>query len=102
MTKDESQRELEKLRAEVAQLKAAKQEQAAQTAQAQQLAEEQAVQESITEETVSAEPESQETVNEQAQVDELMALLGKEIKDLPTVTTLAVFSLGLLMGRYLR
>ena len=105
MATGESQSELEKLRAEIAQLKAAKEEQAAQEAQeaqARQLAQEQAIQESISQETVSVDPESQESVNEQAQVNELMELLGKEIKDLPTVTTLAVFSLGLLMGRYLR
>ena len=37
-----------------------------------------------------------------SQLDELAALLEHEIRDLPTITCLAVFSLGILMGRLLR
>ena len=42
-------------------------------------------------------PEEQKT-----QLEELGELLHAEIRDLPTITTLAVFSLGILMGRLLR
>ena len=39
---------------------------------------------------------------EHSQLDELLELLEAEIKDLPTITCLIVFSLGILMGRFLR
>lgn len=38
----------------------------------------------------------------QSQMDKLLAQLEDEIRDLPTITTLAVFSLGVLFGRLLR
>ena len=38
----------------------------------------------------------------QGQMDKLLAQLEHEIRDMPTVTTLAVFSLGVLFGRLLR
>ena len=38
----------------------------------------------------------------QSQMDKLLAQLEHEIRDLPTITTLAVFSLGVLFGRLLR
>jgi hypothetical protein len=39
---------------------------------------------------------------DKSQLEELAELLQTEIKDLPTVTCLAVFSLGILMGRLMR
>ena len=36
------------------------------------------------------------------QIEELIKLLQDEIRDMPAVTTLAVFALGVLMGRLLR
>ena len=36
------------------------------------------------------------------QFEELVTLLQDEIRDMPAVTTLAVFALGVLMGRLLR
>ena len=38
----------------------------------------------------------------QTQIDKLLEQLETEIRDLPTITTLAVFSLGVLFGRLLR
>lgn len=35
-------------------------------------------------------------------MDKLLAQLEDEIRDMPTITTLAVFSLGVLFGRLLR
>lgn len=37
-----------------------------------------------------------------SQMDKLLAQLEDEIRDMPTITTLAVFSLGVLFGRLLR
>ena len=39
---------------------------------------------------------------QQSQLEELGDLLQAEIRDLPTITCLAVFSLGILMGRLMR
>ena len=36
------------------------------------------------------------------QLEELGSLLQQEIRDLPTITCLSIFSLGILMGRLLR
>ena len=38
----------------------------------------------------------------QSQMDKLLSQLEHEIRDLPTITTMAVFSLGVLFGRLLR
>jgi hypothetical protein len=38
----------------------------------------------------------------QGHMDKLLAQLENEIRDMPTITTLAVFSLGVLFGRLLR
>jgi type II secretory pathway component PulM len=95
MSKDETARELEKLRADVAALSDARREAAAKPAEPQ----------SVTEEAPTAEhlateadiPEVQKT-----QLEELGDLLQAEIRDLPTITCLTVFSLGILMGRLMR
>jgi hypothetical protein len=38
----------------------------------------------------------------QGHMDKLLAQLEHEIRDMPAITTLAVFSLGVLFGRLLR
>ena len=95
MNNDETARELEKLRADVAALSDARREAAAQPT-----------------ETPSTEPEpipgEMEAVDEvvteeqKSQLEELGELLQADIRDLPTITCLTVFSLGILMGRLMR
>ena len=104
MTDENMHEELEQLRAEVAELadsRASKKKAEAQS------------------ETTPVEPQAKETnddidIVEQArattaddpeltsQFDQLIEHLEHEIKDLPAITTLAVFSLGVLFGRLLR
>ena len=97
MTDDSMQKELEQLRAEVAALSAAGRQGAApaDTHQPAQPAVEQAGAA-----TGAAEPVLPEEVKDQ--MSEFMELLEAEVRDLPTITCLAVFSLGILMGRWLR
>lgn len=52
-----------------------------------------------------AEPEPESSEAEQTikqHIDDLMKLLQEEIHDMPALPTLAVFMLGVLVGRYLR
>ncbi len=104
MADKDMHKELEQLRAEVATLSAAR--------TSKQVAEAQS-------DTAPNEPQPTETddlsgiiENAQAataddaelksQFDQLFEQLEQEIKDLPAITTLAVFSLGVLFGRLLR
>ena len=95
MSNDETARELEKLRADVAALSDARREAAAQPAETP---------------TAAAEPIPDEmkagdevvTEEQKSQLEELGELLQAEIRDLPTITCLTVFSLGILMGRLMR
>ena len=104
MTAEDMHKELEQLRAEVAALSAARASKQAAEAQP---------------DTPSIEPQTPETdeisgIIENAQTavaddaelkgqfDQLFEQLEHEIKDLPAITTLAVFSLGVLFGRLLR
>ena len=49
------------------------------------------------------EPESSENAHTiKQQIEDLMKLLQEEIQDMPAMPTLAVFMLGVLVGRYLR
>lgn len=103
MTGEDMHKELEQLREEVAALSAARASRQAAEATPEPTAGSQA-----------PEPEEVEDVIEQAkaavaadveigsQFDQLFEQLEHEIKDLPAVTTLAVFSLGVLFGRLLR
>ena len=93
MSKDETARELEKLRADVAALSDARREAAAEPAEPAPAPSERAPAAQV----VDSLPEEQKT-----QLEELGDLLQQEIKDLPTITCLAVFSLGILMGRLMR
>ncbi len=95
MSKDETARELEKLRADVAALSDVRREAAAKPADSQTVVEEAPAAEIATGD--AAVPEEQKT-----QLEELGDLLQAEIRDLPTITCLTVFSLGILMGRLMR
>lgn len=96
MSRDETALELEKLRADVAALSDARREAA------------EAPEPPAATEPRGAEPPRNESAGaeiderEQSQLEELGALLEQEIRDLPTITTLAVFTLGILMGRLMR
>ena len=95
MSKDETARELEKLRADVAALSDARKEAAARPAEPTPAVEEApAASVAVGDAAV---PEEQKT-----QLEELGDLLQAEIRDLPTITCLTVFSLGILMGRLMR
>lgn len=114
MLQDETMAALEQLQREVAQLKASQQKAQHQvTPEPEVSADTQESSSTTTQHTphievddstadIHAHPNAAKPIDEQAQLDELMGLLSKEVKELPTITTLAVFSLGLLMGRYLR
>ena len=94
MSNDETARELEKLRADVAALSDARRQDATKPAEAPASPAEPATEPAQIELAI---PEEQKS-----QLEELGELLQAEIRDLPTITTLAVFSLGILMGRLLR
>ena len=95
MAGDDTARELEKLRADVAALSEARREDAAKAAEAPRAPEPAAVEE-------AAAVEASITDEQRSQLEELGDLLQQEIRDLPTITCLAVFSLGILMGRLMR
>ena len=95
MSKDETARELEKLRADVAALSDTRREAAAKPAEPKPFVEEVAAAERLAGEADI--PEVHKT-----QLEELGDLLQAEIRDLPTITCLTVFSLGILMGRLMR
>ena len=90
MSNRETARELDRLRADIAALQEAKRE-------AKPKAEPPPAEPPVAEAPAPVLPEEQKS-----QLEELGDLLQAEIEDLPTITTLAVFSLGLLMGRLLR
>ena len=94
MNKEETALELEKLRADVAALSEARQTDAERAADKQQF-------------QSAAAPESTESLAEipdeqRSQLEELGDLLQQEIRDLLTITCLAVFSQGILIGRLMR
>ncbi len=95
MSKDETARELEKLRADVAALSDARREAAAKTEEPQPVVAEALAADHSS--SGSEVPDDQKT-----QLEELGDLLQAEIRDLPTITCLTVFSLGILMGRLMR
>ena len=105
MSKDDVERDLAQLRAEVAALSAVRKESVATpTASAPPSPTADAADSSQTsaesETGVAGRAEAAEP--EHSQLDELLELLESEFKDLPTITCLIVFSLGILMGRFLR
>ena len=94
MSGDETARELEKLRADVAALSDARRQDAATSADS-----ETGSADAPAEPALADIPISEE---QKTQLEELGDLLQAEIRDLPTITCLAVFSLGILMGRLMR
>jgi len=89
MSNEDMQAELEQLRKQVAELSAARKQQQA----------EPPPQEEETPEVAG--PEEVEPAVK-GQVEELLKLLQDEVRDMPAITTLTVFALGILMGRFLR
>lgn len=101
---DDMQKELEQLRAEVAALSAARASKNANDDQPDNPADEHQLAEAdevngIIENAKAAVADDPAL---KGQFDQLFEHLEQEIKDLPAITTLAVFSLGVLFGRLLR
>jgi len=94
MSNEETARELEKLRADVAALSDARRETASRPAEPLQTEAAPVEEEHLLDDLIPPEQKSQ--------LEELGELLQEEIRDLPTITCLAVFSLGILMGRLMR
>lgn len=93
--------ELEKLRAEVAALRAAKGKAAAESKRPDEAAAESAAPSS--DEPRAEEPDDHVPDDHiKGQLEELTDLLEAEIRDLPTITCLAVFTAGILLGRFMR
>ncbi len=93
MAGDDTARELEKLRADVAALSEARREDSAKAAEPSP---------DPAPAPESAPAELALPAEQRSQLEELGDLLQQEIRDLPTITCLAVFSLGILMGRLMR
>ena len=104
MADDDMNKELEQLRAEVAALSAARASKQAAEAQSEKSPVEPPA--SDADDADGIIEQAREAVAENAELkgefDQLFEHLEQEIKDLPAVTTLAVFSLGVLFGRLLR
>jgi hypothetical protein len=95
MADDETGRELEKLRAEMSALADARREVASAPVETPPVAA------AAVEESATADDTESSTANK-TQFEELGDLLQAEIRDLPTITCLTVFSLGIIMGRLMR
>ena len=102
MSKDDVERELARLRAEVAALSAARKESAAAPAPPPPVADATASTETDAPPETDAADGAQAAEPEHPQLNELLELLEAEVKDLPKITCLIVFTLGILMGRFLR
>lgn len=104
MSDKETQKELESLRAEVAALSKARAEERKPT----QKQEPEPAPAASTAQTTAAAVVDAAGIDiddpdaVQGQVEKLLAQLEHEIRDMPTITTLGVFSLGVLFGRLLR
>jgi hypothetical protein len=85
------QQELDQLRKEVAALSAARKQKEPPITQ----------DDGADEAPPDAEPGEQEHAIKD-QIEELIKLMQDEIRDMPAVTTLVVFALGIIMGRHLR
>ena len=103
MTDKDTQRELESLRSEVAALskaRAKERRQAPQPDEATPAPETPPAAAAAVAEAAAIDIDDPAAV--QTQMDKLLAQLEHEIRDMPTITTLGVFSLGVLFGRLLR
>jgi hypothetical protein len=104
MSNDDTASELQRLRAEMAALKEAQREPETAAPPPGPSEKVNLPEKPIAEAAAPAPADEAEAGEEEvkSQLDELAALLEHEIRDLPTITCLAVFSLGILMGRLLR
>jgi hypothetical protein len=109
MTGDDMHTELEQLRAEVAALSAARASKQTVETPSETTPDETTPDEShmnVSDETSEIIEQARDAVADdpelEGQFDQLIGHLEKEIKDLPAITTLAVFSLGVLFGRLLK
>ncbi len=102
MSDKEMQKELESLRSEVAALSKAreKERRKAEAREQERAAAEPQPAAAAIAQAAAVDVDDPEAV--QTQIDKLLEQLEHEIRDLPTITTLAVFSLGVLFGRLLR
>ena len=89
MSNEEMRQELERLRKEVAALSQARQEKKPEPPPEE-------------EEALTTAESAEDDQATKGQVEELIKLLQEEIRDMPTITTVAVFALGILVGRFLR
>ncbi len=89
MSNADVQKELEQLRKEVAALSTARNQKEPPTTR-----------EDDDEPTDTGQGETEHAIK--GQIEELIKLLQEEIREMPAVTTLAVFALGILMGRHMR
>lgn len=106
MSNEEMQKELESLRSEVATLSKARVAERKKEPKTRPSSKTPSTVETSQAEAVSVVEAAAIDVNDadavQTQMDSLIEQLEREIKDMPAVTTLAVFSLGVLFGRLLR
>ncbi len=106
MSNEEMQKELESLRSEVANLsksRAAERKKEPKTRAPKEMpaaADESLAEAASVVEAAAIDVNDADAV--QSQMDKMLEQLEREIKDMPAVTTLAVFSLGVLFGRLLR
>ncbi len=102
MADKETQKELESLRAEVAALSKAraKERKRPQEPEPAPAAPSAAATAAAVVDAAGVDIDDPEAV--QSHMDKLLAQLEHEIRDMPTITTLGVFSLGVLFGRLLR
>lgn len=103
MTDKEMQKELESLRSEVAALSKARSNERKQESKPEPAV---AAKETTLGAAAAVSEAAAIDINDpaavQSQMDKLLAQLEHEIRDMPTITTLGVFSLGVLFGRLLR
>ena len=106
MSQDDTASELEKLRAELAALKEEQRQPAAsppaQEAPDAEMSTQASSGQGASSTTAQAGDAEEGEEEVKSQLEELAELLEHEIRDLPTITCLAVFSLGILMGRLMR
>jgi hypothetical protein len=106
MSNEEMQKELESLRAEVATMSKARAAERKKKPKPEAAKETPPATDEIIAEAATVVDAAAIDVNDsdavQSQIDKMLEQLEREIKDMPAVTTLAVFSLGVLFGRLLR
>lgn len=100
MTDKEMQKELDSLRSEVAALSSARANERRQETKEEASSELKPDMAAAVTETAAIDIDDPEAL--QSHMDKLLAQLENEIRDMPTITTLGVFSLGVLFGRLLR